>query len=72
MLRYCFELALAMKTSYGCIGVVVDAKPESVDFYKKLGFVALPVLTGELNEKPQPEALFLPIKSIEKALTNNE
>jgi ribosomal protein S18 acetylase RimI-like enzyme len=68
LLRHCFELALAMKTGYGCIGVVVDAKAESVEFYKKLGFVALPILSGELNEKPQPETLFLPIKSIEKAL----
>ncbi len=29
--------------------------------------VVLPILNGELNEKPQPETLFLPIKAIEKA-----
>lgn len=68
-MRHCFELALTMKTGYGCIGVVVDAKAESVEFYKKLGFVVLPILSGELNEKPQLETLFLPIKAIEKALT---
>jgi GNAT superfamily N-acetyltransferase len=68
LLRACFELALNMKKHYGCIGVVVDAKAESVAFYEKLGFIALPTLSGELSEKPQPETLFLAIQSIEKAL----
>jgi hypothetical protein len=59
-----------MKANYGCIGIVVDAKTESVGFYKKLGFVSLAIITGELASKPQPEALFLAIQSIEKALNN--
>lgn len=70
LLRACFELALTMKESYGCVGVVVDAKTESIEFYKKLGFIPLPALIGELGEKPQPETLFLAIKIIEKTFSS--
>lgn len=67
ILALTFKLALTMKSNYGCIGVVVDAKPESIEFYKKLGFVSLQIVSGELGDKPEPEALFLSIKVIEKA-----
>ena len=70
LLALSLKLALTMKTNYGCIGVVVDAKAESVDFYKKLGFIPLDTLSGELGDRPQPICLFLSIKSIEKALSN--
>lgn len=66
LLRACLELALTMKESYGCIGVIVDAKAESIEFYKNLGFISLPTLSGKLGEKPQPETLFLAIRTIEK------
>lgn len=66
LLALSFKLALTMKSNYGCIGVVVDAKAESVEFYKKLGFIPLQIVSGELGDKPQPEALFLSIKAIEK------
>lgn len=71
LLGLSFKLALTMKAEYGCIGIVVDAKAESVEFYKKLGFVSLQTLSGELGDRPQPEVLFLSIKSIEKALASH-
>ena len=57
-----------MKVQYGCIGLVVDAKEESIRFYHKLGFIPLETISGELEDRPQPKPLFLPIKTIEKAI----
>jgi len=70
ILRASFQLALEMKVQYGCIGLVVDAKEESIRFYHKLGFIPLATISGELENRPQPKPLFLPIKTIEKAIAS--
>ena len=67
ILRFGFQLALDMKSHYGCVGVVVDAKQESMSFYEKLGFLPLETLAGELGDRPQPKPMFLSIKIIEQA-----
>ncbi|NOR80396.1 MAG: GNAT family N-acetyltransferase [Methyloprofundus sp.] len=67
ILRSSFQLALEMKSHYGCVGVVVDAKQESMSFYDKLGFLPLETLAGELGDRPQPKPMFLSIKTIEQA-----
>ena len=36
LLRAVFDLAHKMSTELGCVGVVVDAKPEAAGFYRKL------------------------------------
>jgi GNAT superfamily N-acetyltransferase len=36
LLRHVFTLALRMADEYGCVGVVVDAKPGAVRYYEKL------------------------------------
>ena len=41
LLRFALRLALAMANDYGCVGVVVDAKPDAVAFYARYGFVAV-------------------------------
>ena len=38
LLRAMLELALEMRNRVGCIGVIVDAKPDTVPFYLSLGF----------------------------------
>lgn len=48
-----------MADDVGCVGVVVDAKPEAVAFYDRLGFVPLEVVAGELDDRPQPLPMFL-------------
>jgi GNAT superfamily N-acetyltransferase len=65
LLRYALTLALQQKDTVGCVGVVVDAKPEVVEFYKKFGFSMIdgPV-EGEIQGNPPPSPLFLPIKAI--------
>jgi len=60
-------LALNMRDRYGCVGVVVDAKPEAVGFYHSFGFITLELISGELRDRPQPVPMFVPIVSIEKA-----
>lgn len=67
ILRYSFQLALDMKSHYGCVGVVVDAKQESIRFYNQLGFHSLETLAGELGDRPQPTPMFLSIKTIAQA-----
>lgn len=64
LLKYCFRLAQDLSDRYGCCGVVVDAKPESIDFYKRYGFEPIEVITGELGERPQPVPMFIPVDEI--------
>lgn len=64
LLRAMLELALEMRDRFGCIGVVVDAKPEAVDFYARLGFRPLQLISGSLGDRPEPIAMFLPIREI--------
>jgi GNAT superfamily N-acetyltransferase len=66
LLRASFELALDMKSRYGCVGVVVDAKPESVSFYQEFGFLLLE--SDELHNT-QFQSLFLSIKFIQQAIS---
>jgi len=53
-----------MADTYGCIGVVVDAKPAAVEFYVSLGFATLEVLEGASDARPPPTVMFLPMKAI--------
>jgi hypothetical protein len=53
-----------MATNMGCLGVVVDAKPEAVAFYEKLGFIALEAVAGQLGDRPEPLPTFLELGAI--------
>jgi GNAT superfamily N-acetyltransferase len=67
LLRGTLELALDLRDRVGCVGVVVDAKPEAVDFYTGLGFKPMPLISGSLGDRPEPIAMFLPIREIAAA-----
>lgn len=67
LLRFVFALTHRMAEDFGCVGVIVDAKPGAVTFYKKLGFVALGVGAGQLGDRPQPLPMFLEIGNIPRA-----
>jgi predicted N-acetyltransferase YhbS len=67
LMREVFLLALKMRDDFGCVGVVVDAKPSAVAFYEQLGFFALETVEGRIQSRPQPLPLFLSIKDIEAA-----
>jgi GNAT superfamily N-acetyltransferase len=64
LLKAVFTLAHQMADDLGCVGVVVDAKPEAVAFYEKLGFVPLEVRAGQLGDRPEPLPMFLELGAI--------
>ena len=68
LLRAMLELALEMRDRAGCIGVVVDAKPDAVTFYSSLGFTPIDLISGALGDRPEPVAMLLPIQQIEVAV----
>jgi hypothetical protein len=43
---------------------VVDAKPDAVAFYEKLGFVQLEVAAGQLGDRPEPLPMFLEVGAV--------
>ena len=67
LLRHVLALAVEQRDRIGCVGVVTDAKPEAVSFYRGLGFVAVEgVCEGLLHGEPLP--MFLGIDTIAAAL----
>ena len=70
LLRFVLRLALRMAEDYGCVGVVVDAKPNAESFYAKYGFVAVEAVEGQSDARPAPTPMFLSIRAIEHAIEN--
>lgn len=68
LLRAMLTLALEMEDRVGCIGVVVDAKPDAVTFYSRLGFKTIELVSGALGDRPEPVAMLLAIRQIEVAV----
>lgn len=64
LLKAVFVLARSMADEFGCIGVVVDAKPQAMSFYQRYGFTELEVLQGQLGDRPEPVPMFLEIGAI--------
>ncbi len=64
LLRYVFMRALEMGENLGCVGVVVDSKPESVGYYAKFGFKITPSHAGQVQDVPEPVPMFLDIATI--------
>ena len=62
LLRAMLELAVEMRDRLGCIGVVLDAKSEAVDFYTGKGFRPMQLISGSLGDRPEPIAMFRPIR----------
>ena len=62
------RLALAMKASVGCAGVVVDAKPDAVAFYAQYGFMAFEAFEGASHERPRSTPMFLAVRGVKTAL----
>ncbi|MEO8921211.1 MAG: GNAT family N-acetyltransferase [Polyangiaceae bacterium] len=69
LVRSVLNLALRMADDVGCAGVVVDAKPDAVGFYQKLGFMPLDLVAGELGDRPAPVAMFLELGQVPKSTT---
>jgi len=70
LLRFVLQLALQMADDYGCVGVIVDAKPNAEVFYAKYGFVAVEAVEGRSDARPAPTPMFLSIRAIRDAIAN--
>ena len=70
LLRAMLTLALEMRDRLGCIGVVVDAKPDAVTFYSSLGFTPIDLSGGALGDRPEPIAMYLSTRQIATAITD--
>ena len=68
LLRFVLNLALRMADDFGCVGVLLDAKADAVQFYQRLGFIELEVVEGQSEARPIPTPLFLPIGDIRAAI----
>jgi predicted N-acetyltransferase YhbS len=68
LLRFVLGLALQMANEYGCVGVIVDAKPDAVAFYAKYGFLAIEAVEGGSDARPVPTPMFLSIRAIRDAM----
>ena len=67
LLRFVLQLALAMADDYGCVGVIVDAKPDAVGFYSKYGFITVDAVEGRSDARPAPTPMFLAIRAVKDA-----
>ena len=67
LLRAVFVLAHQMARDYGCVGVLVDAKSEATEDYKRFGFFELRVLRGDLGDRPLPTIMFLELGAIPRS-----
>lgn len=64
LLTHVFMLAHEQADRAGCVGVIVDAKPDAVSFYKPYGFEELHLIEGELPGGSAPTPMYLEIGSI--------
>lgn len=64
LLRHCFELAERMREELGCGGLLVDARPASVQWYRAYGFEEIDALEGETQQRPRPVLMFLPLSAV--------
>jgi GNAT superfamily N-acetyltransferase len=68
LVRFVLLRALELDHELGCLGVVVDPKAESVEFYTKLGFSPLDVIEGASRGPQAPVPHFLHIDLIRASL----
>ena len=64
LLRFCLELAERMRDELGCVGLLVDAKPGTEEFYGQYGFVPAEAEQGQGGRRPRPTLMFLSLGSV--------
>lgn len=67
LLRFVLKLASKMADEVGCAGVVVDAKPDAIDFYARYGFTPFEPLEGQSEAHPRTTAMFLMMQDVKAA-----
>lgn len=64
MLHTVADIAAEMRTRVGCVGMVVDAKPDSAAFYEVRGFRRLPVTSRMAGAGAPPLRLFSDLRHL--------
>lgn len=64
LLGTAFDLALEMSERIGCVGVVVDVKPNAEKFYARFGFEVVDVEIGTSAVRPRLGMMFIPLGTI--------
>jgi hypothetical protein len=59
---------MRMAHDFGCVGVVVDAKPNAVEFYRRYGFVSSEAVEGQSDARPEPLPMFLAMRQVVRAI----
>jgi GNAT superfamily N-acetyltransferase len=62
--RFVLYLAVRLADDFGCVGVLVDAKPGAVAFYRELGFLELEPVEGQVATRPTAASMLLPLAEI--------
>jgi predicted N-acetyltransferase YhbS len=68
LLRFVLRLAARMAGTYGCAGVVVDAKPGAESFNGRYGFIPVEAVEGQADARPLQTPMFLSMRAIKAAL----
>lgn len=63
-----FQLAVNQSKAVGCMGVVVDAKPQANSWYQQFGIEPLPLLEGQSRTRPKPTSMLLTVAEIQASL----
>lgn len=66
LMKRIFQQAVKLIEQGGCVGVVVDAKPESISYYERYGFK--PFTTVVSGATPETTPMFLDIRYIQDAM----
>jgi len=59
LLKFAIIKAIELKDNYGCVGIVVDAKPEAIGFYEHFGFIKINSIQKQITIP-----MYLSIKSV--------
>lgn len=68
LLVHALRLAIGQAHEVGCVGVVVDARPEAVAFYERHGFERVEALEGGGMSRPRTILMFLALRDVQAAL----
>lgn len=64
LLAIVVTIAFEMRARVGCVGIVVDAKPDAVRFYERHGFRLLPITSRMAGAGAPPVRLFADLRHL--------
>lgn len=67
LLGAAFDLGLEMAERVGCVGYLVDAKPQAAGFYGRFGFERVAAVVGLAAARPRQTLMFLSLAAVMEA-----